>query len=305
MSLRSYMKKNKFLLKGYIKCRNIQYAIATMISPKLNTAMHYKEVFGKKWDINNPITLNDWVLWLKFNTYWNNPVVKQCADKYRVREYIEKIKCSEILNDLIAVYEHIDDIEWDKLPNEFVIKLNVGCGYNIVVPDKTALDIEAEKKKLRKWMKEKYYLSHSEMQYKDVKQYIIVEKYLKPQKGVLPEDYKFYCYDGVVPYVMVCTERQAGSEPRFWYFNPQWEMQMLTKDALKYGKETVIEKPEGMDRAFEYARKLSKGFPFVRVDLYIVDGKIYFGEFTFTPSAGLDGGRLKQTDELLGKYVKI
>lgn len=279
--------------------------ICTRISPMLNTRLLYRYLFEKKLDLNNPQTLNEKVLWLKFNDYWENPLVKQCADKYRVREYINKIGCEEILNQLICVYESVDEIEWEKLPNSFAMKLNVGCGYNIIVPDKAKLDVKDSENKLRKWMKEKYWLDHSEMQYKDVKPVIIVEKYLKPRSGVLPEDYKFYCFDGEAPYVMVCTDRQEGGKhPRYWYYNDKWEMQMLSTDALKYGVEASVPKPAGIDEAFEYARKLSKGFPFVRVDLYLVDGKVYFGELTFTPSAGLDSGRLPAADNILGTYVK-
>ena len=277
----------------------------TMISPTLNTMVNYRSRFGKKLDLDNPRTLNEKVLWLKFHDYWNNPLIKQCADKYRVREYIESIGCGEILNTLIAVYDSADDIQWDDLPDSFALKLNVGCGYNIIVPEKSRLDRQDAERKLRSWMKTKYYLDFSEMQYKGVKPVILVEKYLKPRSGLLPEDYKFYCFDGEAPYVMVCTNRQEGGKhPQYWYYNEKWELQMLSEDALKYGPDAAIPKPAGIDGAFEYARKLSKGFPFVRVDLYLVDRKVYFGELTFTPSAGLDNGRLPKTDEILGSFVK-
>lgn len=289
----------KTSIAHYYRC------ILTMISPKLNTMVTYRAKFGKKLDFDNPQTLNEKILWLKFNDYWENPLVKQCADKYRVREYIKDVGCEGILNTLIATYESVDEIEWDMLPDSFALKLNVGCGYNIIVPEKDKLDIEDAKSKLRKWMKTKYYLGYSEMQYKGVKPVILVERYLKPKRGVLPEDYKFYCFDGRAPFVMVCTDRQEGGKhPRYWYYNEKWEMQMMSADAIKYGKEASIPKPEGIDEAFAYARKLSKGFPFVRVDLYIVDGKVYFGELTFTPSGGQDNGRLPEADEILGTYVK-
>ena len=277
----------------------------TLISPKWNTMYNYRKRFGKKLDFNHPRTLNEKVLWLKFHDYWNNPLIKQCADKYRVREYIESAGCGEILNELIAVYDSADEIRWDALPESFVLKLNVGCGYNIIVPDQSKLDREEAKRKLQTWMNTKYYLDYSEMQYKGVKPVILAERYLKPKNGLLPEDYKFYCYDGYVPYVMVCTDRQeGGKDPHYWYFNENWEMQMLSKDALEYGSSASVPKPDGIDRAFEYARILSRGFPFVRVDLYIVDGKVYFGELTFTPSGGLDNERLPETDGILGSFVK-
>ncbi len=277
----------------------------TLISPKLNTLVNYRRRFGKKLDLDNPQTLNEKILWLKFHDYWNNPLIKQCADKYKVRDYIESIGCGEILNNLISVYSSADEIQWDNLPNSFVIKLNVGGGSNLIVPDKTMLDQEEAKKTIRKWMKKKYYLDYSEMQYKDVNPVIIVEKYLKPKNGILPEDYKFYCFNGKAPYVMVCTDRQEnGRNPHYWYFDENWEMQMLSEDALRCGKQVPIPKPEKIEEAFWYAKKLSQGFPFVRVDLYIVDEKVYFGELTFTPSGGLDNGRLPEADKILGALVE-
>ncbi len=280
--------------------------ILTMVSPKLNTMITYRVKFGKRLDFNNPRTLNEKILWLKFNDYWNNDLIKQCADKYRVREYVESIGCKEILNDLIAVYHSVDEIEWDALPNSFVIKLNVGCGFNHIVTDYSSENKKDLENEVKQWLKKSkhQWMAYSELQYKNIKPVIIVEKYLKPQTGILPEDYKFYCFDGAAPYVMVCTDRQEGGKhPRYWYYNDKWELQMLSADALEYGMEAAIPKPDGIDDAFEYAKKLSRGFPFVRVDLYLLDGKIYFGELTFTPSGGQDNGRLPKADELLGRYV--
>ena len=149
MSLKEKLKKSKFVMSAYDSYNKVVYGFATVISPKLNTKMWYKKTFKKKWDPDNPKTLNDKVLWLKFNTYYKNPLVKQCADKYRVREYIESVGCGDTLNELIATYTRVKDIEWDKLPDSFAMKLNVGCGYNIIVPDKSALNIKKAKKKFK------------------------------------------------------------------------------------------------------------------------------------------------------------
>lgn len=118
----------------------------TLISPKLNTEVSYWVKFGRRPDLNNPQTINEKVLWLKFNTYWQNETIKQCADKFRVRAYLEQRGLSAILNGLIAVYENVDDIDFSKLPNQFALKLNIGCGRNIIVNDKSKLDIENTKK---------------------------------------------------------------------------------------------------------------------------------------------------------------
>ena len=142
------------------------------------------------------------------------------------------------------------------------------------------------------------------MQYKDVKHYIIIENYLGKDNGDLPEDYKFYCMNGKSKYVMVCADREIGKAAKYFYFDRNWNMMPYTKDALEDPKR-VIPKPEHIDEAFDYAEKLSKDFPFVRVDLYIVDGKIYFGELTFTPSAGMDVTRMASTDRILGDQLDL
>lgn len=276
----------------------------TLISPKLNTEVTYFIKFKKRLNLKMPKTLNEKILWLKFNTYWNNPLIKQCADKYMVRKYVEEKQCPEILSRLIGVYDDAEDIPWDSLPESFALKLNVGCGKNIIVSDKKSLDILKTKKILKKWLKERgYYLGYSEMQYKDVKPYILIEEYLG-KDGKLPVDYKFYCFNGKAKYVMVCADRVQGQNAKFYYFDENWNMMPFTHDALKE-PDRKINKPEGIEQAFEYAEKLSKDFPFVRTDLYIVDGKIYFGELTFTPSGGMDNHRMEKTDVILGASLNL
>lgn len=276
----------------------------TRISPMLNTKVLYRYNFKKKLDLEHPITLNDKILWLKFNTYWNNETIKQCADKYRVRDYLIEKGFSDLLVNLLGAYDDPREIDWDALPNSFALKLNVGCGKNIIVHDKSRLDLSSTITTMRRWMKEKYYLGHSEMQYKDVKPYILIEEYLGTKDGVLPDDYKFYCMNGESKYVMVCEDRVIGEKAKYFYFDRNWNMMPYTQDALD-DPNRFIPKPEHIDEAFEVAEQLSKEFPFVRVDLYIVNGKIYFGELTFTPSAGLDSGRLRKTDEILGSQLVL
>lgn len=280
----------------------------TRISPKLNTRVLYFVKFKKILNLKKPVTLNEKILWLKFNTYWENNLVKKCADKYKVRDYIEELGCGEILNELYGVYESVEEIEWEKFPQKYVIKLNVGCGFNIIVRDSSIFDIDEASILLRKWMNEKYYLGYSEMQYKDVKPYIIVEKFLEPTDDgqSLPEDFKFYCYSGDAKYVMMCTDRDnEGHNAKYLYYDSDWNLQTFTQYAKDNYESINIEKPEGIDEAFSYASKLSEGFPFVRVDLYIISGKVFFGELTFTPGGGLDNLRPVDTDRFLGSFLEI
>ena len=135
----------------------------TRISPKLNTRVVYLTKFKKPINLKHPQTLDEKIQWLKFNTYYQNPLITQCADKYAVREYVEKCGCGEILNELYGVYDRVEEIPWDTLPNQFVIKWNFGCGQNLIVFDKSKLDIEDAKRKLNDWYKirDTYYLTYS------------------------------------------------------------------------------------------------------------------------------------------------
>lgn len=300
MLIREFLKKNKLLVRCVNSGRITGYKIATIISPKLNTALHYKAAFHRKWDPDNPLTVNDKILWLKFNTYWNNPLVKQCADKYRVRQYIEDIGCKEILNNLIAVYDDEEDIEWDSLPEKYALKLNVGCGANIIVTDSSKLDVEETKAQVKKWMHSKYYLLHSEMQYKGVKPCIIVEEYLQPKKGLLPEDYKFYCINGKAEYVMVCVGREQGGHPKFYFYDRNWNFVPFEEQ-----NDPGIQKPKLIDKAFVYADILASPFPFVRTDLYLFDDRIVFGELTFTSAGGFDNDLTEDAQITMGKMINL
>lgn len=289
----------KSVVAGIFRCT------LTLISPMLNTRVTYWCKFKRKLDLDNPVTLNDKILWLKFNTYWNNPVVKQCADKYRVRDYIKQKGCPEILIDLIGVYRDVKDIVWKELPERFVIKLNVGCGCNILVNNKDELNIGETEKKLTKWLKaNNYYLGYSEMQYKDVEPCILIEQYICEEDGTPPLDYKFYCMNGKSNMVMVCVDREEGQVAKYFYFDKDWNLLPYGEDVEKE-PDRVIPKPENMELAFEYAEKLSQDFPFVRCDLYIVHGKIYFGELTFTPSGGMDITISHETDRILGEQLQL
>lgn len=286
------------------KIANAFRCALTLVSPRLNTAVTYRIKFGKKLDLDNPITLNEKILWLKFNTYWESPLVRQCADKYRVREYVESAGCGEILCELYGAYESADEIDWGHLPDSFALKLNVGCGRNLIVSDSGTLDVEGARRAARAWFRDDAWLGYSEMQYKGVPMVLLVEECLSSTDGRPPVDYKFYCMNGRARYVMVCVGRGEGAHPRFFYFDRDWNLMPFTQDALD-DPGFRLERPEGIDAAFEYAERLSKPFPFVRADLYLVDGRVYFGELTFTPSAGLDNGRLPETDRLLGAELVL
>ncbi len=277
--------------------------LITIISPTLNTKILFKRRFGIKINLKNPKTFNEKISWMKLYEYPNKKIYSECADKVLVRDYVRKLGLEEILIPQIGIYNTAKDINFSELPNSFVLKWNFGWGYNIICKSKEDLDINKTINKLNKWEKSKFYLKSSEMHYKNIDKKIICEKYIGNGKS-LPDDYKIYCFNGKAEYVMVCSERES-EHTKFCFFDRDWNLCRINKQSLRFPKNYTITKPKNMDKMFKYADLLSKEFKFVRVDLYNVDGKIYFGELTFTPSSGLDLGYTKKGDILLGSKINI
>ena len=289
------LKSNKIVFR----CRGMFLRTLTVISPELNTRVYYRFSQKKKINLKSPAEFNEKVLWLKLNTYRDNPLVKQCADKYRVREYIASLGLEDILNPLIHVYDDPSEITPEQLPDRFAMKLNVGCGYNIICKDKATFDLEAAKAQLKKWMKKKYYLTYSEMQYRNVKPKILVEKFIENSDGVFPDDYKFYCFHGEPKFLLYCTER-SGAHALKSFYSAEGELVPYKVDC----NEKPFDKPVCYERMLEVCRILSKEFPFVRVDLYHSDGRVIFGELTFTPAGGT-GKYTEEGSRILGDMIHL
>ena len=274
------------------------------VSPKFVCKVLYFLHFLKKLDLDIPKTYNEKIIWLKLNTYYNNPLITTCADKYQVREFIINSGCEELLNELIGVWDSAEDINWDFLPDKFVLKCNHGSGYNIICTDKRLFDINHAKKQIEKWMSEDQWKLNVETSYKGIPKKIICEKYLGTPNKPVPDDYKITCFNGIPTYVLYCTNRETGS-PKFYYFNRKWELQPFTHDAINASSDLIIEKPNNLDLMFKYAEILSKSFPSVRVDLYSVENHIIFGELTFAQGGGINTILLPEADRLFGELLQL
>ncbi len=281
----------------------IRYLL-TWISPKLNIRFFYKRCHGKYPDLKNPKTLDEKIQWMKLNYYPGNDLVYQCADKFRVREYVEKCGLGFILNELLCTFRSPEEIDWDKLPEKFVLKWNFGCGGNIICQDQSKLDKKLAIKELKYFQKIKAHLIAAEPQY-EMEKVLLCEKLIETADGSAPVDYKFYCFNGKAEYVLCCVGRGENERPAFYFFDREWKLQRLNRSSLNLPADFSVPKPEGIDQLFEYAEKLSAPFPFVRADFYLENGKPYFGELTFTPSGGFDAGRLPETDLFFGKKVEL
>jgi len=256
----------------------------------------YKLVMGKDLNLDNPKTFNEKLQWLKI--YWRDDRATICADKYRVREYVKERGCEEILNELYGVWDNADDIDFDKLPNSFVLKANHGCGYNIFIKDKTQIDIKKIKKELNKMLRQKYYIKNREWVYEGIKPKIIAERLLSNE---MPIDYKFFCFNGEPKYLYTATERETDLKIDFFDLN----FNKLNFRRKYKNSEKIIDKPKCFDKMVEYAKKLSEDFPFVRVDFYEIEGKVIFGELTFFPGSGMEKFEPEEWDYKFGELLKL
>ncbi len=262
----------------------------------------FQAEMGKPLDLEHPQTYNEKLQWLKLHNH--DPRYTVLVDKYRVRDVIAKELGEEYLIPLLGVWEDPEEIDFDALPQQFVLKCNHNSGVGMCIcTDKTSLDIPQVKAELRKGLAQDYYLTGREWPYKDVPRKIIAEQYIEDSNGEL-NDYKFFCFDGYVDNVMVVADRTTG-DPHFYHFDRNWRLCQYNRLCRSLPKDYTIPKPDTMDQMFELAAKLSKGMPHVRMDFYSVDGHIYFGEYTFFNQSGYETGFDDYSDSHLGSLIQF
>lgn len=258
------------------------YKALTRVSPKLNTQVRFYKAAGRFADLKNPQSFSEKLLWLKLYRYAEDPLVRQCADKLRVRDYVEEKGLGDLLNPLLTLYDRAEDIRWEELPRQFVLKWNFGCGANLLCPDKEKLDTQKAAAQLRAWGKNEFWQEFAELQYRVDKKVILCERFLEAPAGEELLDYKFYCFHSKVKAVLVIA-RPAEGEKAAVFMSPEWEL--LSDVPSRYRESLVPARPESLREMIEAAERLAEPFPFVRVDFYQYEGRPVFGEMTFTPAA--------------------
>ena len=298
-AIKRYLKENDVLRSACSQAKQMGFDTLLYILPVLASKYRYRKVTGQKLDLKNPRNFNEKLQWLKL--YWQNPLVVKCADKYGVREYAKDCGCEEILNQLYGVYEHPSEIDWGNLPDKFALKCTHGSGFNIICDDKKKLDKEQTLKQLNEWLKTRYGRQTAEIHYTYIRPRIVCEQYIETDAGLLPIDYKFFCFNGKPELVVVCSDR--SSDVRFICANLDWQpMDILTKQC---SSEKLPNKPDCLDAMIEYAAKLAQPFPFVRVDFYDFKGKPVLGELTFTPAACMSLYYNETGLQLLGDMLQL
>ena len=270
-----------------------------LISDEKAVKRYYKKRFGKELDLNNPETFAEKINWYKLNS--NDPLMAQCADKVAVRDYVISKGFGDCLNEVYGVYDNVNDIDIDKLPNQFVIKAAHGSHMNYIVKDKNSFDFKHAKKMMKSWLHQDIYWSGREWVYKDIPKRIIVEKYIEDDAGEL-RDYKFFCYNGK-PYFMEYDIGRFGNKHIRNYYDID-KILLNISDAECDSDFDIKDFPlddSSFERMKGIASELSKTFQQARVDFYNVNNKVFFGEITFFDGGGSTVFRPSEWNYLFSK----
>lgn len=277
--------------------RKMQVMAYNLTSPEFMSKVYTRIVLKKKLNLKTPTTFNDKLQYLKLN-YWPecaDAIV--CADKYKVREYLIDMGLGEYVNEIYGVWDRAEDIDFDALPDKFVLKCNHGCGYNIIVGDKSKLDISQTRKTLNGWLDEKFEKFNAEPHYGKIQPKIICEKHLGDVVN-----YNIFCCNGKPVFFSVIQGLGSGVDEALTYYWADGSKAQFQSMAYPNSNKPL---PESLDTMKDLATKVAERFPFVRVDFFEVEGKIVFSELTFTPGGALIPFNPPEYDYKLGQHLDI
>lgn len=284
----------------------VEYLVQkTCLPDKMSDESYLKLIywikFHKKLNLDNPVTFNEKLQWLKLHDH--NPCYVKMVDKITAKEYVANIIGWDYIIPTIAVYDSVDDIKFNELPHRFVLKTNHSGGNSgvVICKDKRSFDFEDAKRKLSESLKSNMYRHSREWPYKEIKPRILAEEFITDIGDGDLKDYKFFCFDGEVKSLFVGTERMSG-DVKFDFFDADFNHLDLVQTHPMSGKQ--IQKPENFEKMKDLASLLSKGFPHVRVDLYNIDGQIYFGEMTLYHHGGFYPFHPEHWDKDFGSWIK-
>lgn len=262
--------------------------------------IYFKHLMGYPLDLDNPKTYNEKLQWLKIHD--KRPEYTKMVDKVEAKKYVSSIVGDKYIIPTLGVWDSVEQIEWDKLPNQFVVKATNDSGGVVVCKDKAKLDIEEAKKKLQNLGKRDYSKFSKEYPYKNVKKRFIAEEYIEDESGYELKDYKIFCFDGEPKFLFVATGRQLH-DTRFDFYDIDFNHLPVLNGHPNADVWPV--KPKNYEEMLDVARKLSKDIPHVRVDLYNVNGKVYFGELTFFHWSGIVPFEPMEWDYKFGEYLQL
>ena len=286
-------------------CKERYYLFLGKHFPKKLVKVWYKQIHNTEIDLVNPRTIDEKINWMKFHS--DLSIWSRCADKYEVRHYVEECGLGHVLNEIYGVYDRAEDIDFDALPDSFVLKTTNGGGGKqvLLVKDKAKLDVNRTRKLLRGWLKQKAGYRYYEPQYFPIKPRILAEKYLLPNPGESSlNDYKITCFDGKAYDVVLCSDRKLNESVCFSVYNLDWQLR-TNCIAPDYSTDVVFPKPRSFEKMIAYSNILSKGIPFVRIDWYEINGEPILSEMTFTPGGGFQRLFTDEHARELGDQLKL
>ena len=278
-------------------CEYKDYKYASLIPDKMFLKCFYRKHLNKKLNLKNPQTYNEKLQWLKL--YDRKPIYTTMVDKAAAKEYVANILGEEYIITTLGIWNSPDDIEFDRLPNQFVLKTTHDSGGVVICKDKSHFDIKNAKEKLNGLLKKKAFYYGREWPYKNVIPRVIAEEYISDSHGEL-NDYKFFCFDGKAKALFVATDR--FTDTKFDFFDLDFNHLPIVNGHPNADREFV--KPNDFEKMIKIAEKLSVGIPHVRVDLYNIESKIYFGELTFSHYSGIVPFEPEKWDNIFGEWLK-
>ena len=282
---------------------NVAKKLLKWLPDKPYLRLYYFAKLKKNLNFRNPKSFNEKLQWLK--VYDRKDVYTTMVDKLEAKEFVKERIGQEYIIPTLGVWERVEDIDFAALPKKFVLKCTHDSGGLVVCRDKSKLDVDAAKKTLKKSLSTNFYYWTREWPYKNVKPRIIAETYMEDQKqqsGLI--DYKFYCFDGEPKFLYISKGLEDHATANISFLNLDWSFAPFQRSDYK-GFETLPEKPAGYDKMLEIAVKLSRDTSFLRVDLYEIDGRIYFSEMTFTPCGGTMRFVPMEWDNEIGKILTL
>lgn len=264
-------------------------------------SLMYRIHVGKQLNLEKPVGFNEKLQWLKL--YDHNPRYIELVDKYKVKNIVADLIGEEYIIPTIGIWDSVEDIDFEELPEQFVIKCTHDSGSVFVCTDKKNFDINKAKNKLSKALRRNLFYWGREWPYKSVEPKIIAEKYLSNSSGYELIDYKFMCFNGEVKCLFTVTNRFSQKEMHVTFYDLDWNIMPFKRH---YNTDNIpIEKPKSFDTMVELSLKLCKDIPFARIDWYDVDGKPFFGEITLYPGNGVEEFEPDKWDDILGSWITL
>ena len=301
MSKFSQKVKTLFRTKYLLQKKIVHSPFIKLFPDRWALKIIYKSIFEKKLNLKQPKTFNEKLQWLKL--YNRKPEYTIMVDKYAAKKYVADIIGEEHIIPTLGVWEKFDDIDFEKLPEQFVLKVTHGSGDIVICRDIANFDKKKAKEKLTRALKTDYYKISREWPYKKVPRRIIAETYMEDESGSL-NDYKFFCFNGKVKCSFVAIDRFDSGKTTMTHFDREWNVLPFSRGGYPY-KVDGLQKPKNYEEMLSYAERLSTNIPFLRVDFYNINGKVYFGELTFFPGGGYKKLTPNVWDYRLGEWLKL